>query len=178
MKALALALAAGAAILPAQAHAEVIGASPTGFAVGGSAVATGHTPEEAWYLLIEPAAWWSGAHTWSGDAANLRLDPRAGGCFCEDLAQGGSAQHMRVIYAAPGEMLRMDGALGPLQGEGVTGTLTVALAAAPGGTEISWTYVVGGHARFALSDMAEPVDGVIGEQLHRMVSQLINPAPR
>ena len=83
---------------------------------------------------------------------------------------------MRVIYAAPGERLRMSGALGPLQSEAVIGTLTIDLSSAPGGTEVSWTYVVGGNARFALPEVAGAVDMVLGEQMRRLVSNLESPA--
>src|SRR3546814_9802807 len=36
-------------------------------------------------LLSQPGRWWNGAHSYSGSAANLRLEPVAGGCFCEAL---------------------------------------------------------------------------------------------
>lgn len=173
MKALRLALATGllsgalASATPAQ--AEVVQASANAFTVRGAAT-TSRSIADLWYALVEPAGWWNGEHTWSGDALNLRLEPEAGGCFCEDLAQGGSVEHMRVIYAAPGEMLRMSGALGPLQGEGVTGTLTIELTAAGGGSELSWTYVVGGNARVPLSQVAADVDMVLAEQFNRLAN--------
>lgn len=175
--AFAASLVLGALAGAVPAHAEVLQSSPAGFVVGGSAT-TAASAEEVWYFLVQPAGWWNGEHTWSGDAANLRLEPEAGGCFCEDMPQGGSVEHMRVIYAAPGEMLRMSGALGPLQSEAVVGTLTVELSVAPdgsGGTEVSWTYVVGGHARLALPEAAGGVDMVLGEQLRRMVARIANP---
>ena len=77
-----------------------------------------------------------------------------------------------MVYAAPGEMLRLRGSLGPLQSEALTGTLTVTLKAVDGGTEIDWTYVVGGHARFSLQELAPVVDGVIGEQFGRLGDML------
>ncbi len=169
--ALAAGLVSGALAGAVPAQAEVVQSSATGFVAQGS-VTTAASAEEVWYFLAEPAGWWNGEHSWSGDAANLRLEPEAGGCFCEDMPQGGSVEHMRVIYAAPGEMLRMSGALGPLQGEALTGTLTIQLSAAPAGTEVSWTYVVGGHARFALPGMAGPVDMVLSEQMGRLVTNL------
>ena len=72
--------------------------------------------------------WWDPAHTWSGSARNLKLEPKAGGCFCEKLADGGSVQHGRVIFAQPGKLLRLEGALGPLQDMAVTGVLSFNLA--------------------------------------------------
>ena len=62
-------------------------------------------------------------HTVSKDAANLSLELRAGGCFCERLKDGGSVQHLQVAYTAPWAGLRLRGALGPLQMEGVDGAL-------------------------------------------------------
>lgn len=160
------------ACFPAAAQAEVVEAGPGGFTVGG-AVPVAATMSETWDGLAHPARFWNPAHSWSGDAANMTLEPVAGGCFCEALpASGGSVEHARVIYAAPGEMLRLRGALGPLQAEALTGTLTVTLKAADGGTEIAWEYVVGGHARFALTDLAPVVDGVIGEQFGRLADGL------
>jgi hypothetical protein len=43
------------------------------------------------------------------------------------LKDGGSVEHLQVVYAAPGQGLRLRGALGPLQTEGVDGTLSWAL---------------------------------------------------
>ena len=47
--------------------------------------------------------WWDPSHTWSGSAKNLTFEPKAGGCFCEKLADGGSVQHGRVIYRPAGK---------------------------------------------------------------------------
>ena len=52
------------------------------------------------------------------DAKNLSIDARPGGCFCEKLPNGGGVEHARVVYVAPREVLRLSGALGPLQGVG------------------------------------------------------------
>jgi len=77
-----------------------------------------------------------------------------------------------VIYAAPGERLRMVGALGPLQSEAVSGTLTIDLSDAPGGTLVSWTYVAGGYSREPMAQMAASLDMALGEQMRRMVALL------
>jgi len=179
MTRLRLALAASllSCAFAAPAQAEVIESSAAGFVVSGSAT-TAASAEEIWYSLVQPAGWWTGEHTWSGESRNLRLDAEAGGCFCEDMPQGGSVEHMRVVYSAPGEMLRMTGALGPLQGEGLAGTLTIELSTAPGGTEVGWVYVVGGHARFPLTEVAGTVDMVLGEQMRRLVAGVERPEVR
>jgi hypothetical protein len=63
----------------------------------------------------------------------------------------------------------MRGSLGPLQGEALTGVLTVTLEPVDEGTRLAWTYVVGGYARYPLPDIAPAVDGVIAEQMTRIV---------
>ena len=162
----------------------MIESSATGFTTS-STVTVAATPAQAWDTLGHPARYWSSQHSWAGNAANLTLDPVAGGCFCERWPgrngnrQPGSAEHMRVLNSAPFELLRMRGALGPLQSEALTGVLTVTLKPVAGGTEITWEYVVGGHARFDLPGIASAVDGVLGEQLGRLADLLGRPrAPR
>lgn len=171
-------LAPAAALLAAAsaAHAKVDESAAAGFTVTETATVAA-SPDKAWNGLTQPALWWNGEHNWSGDAKNLTLDPTAGGCFCERLPASsahpaGSVEHMRVIYSAPGQMLRLSGALGPLQSEALTGTLTITLKPVAGGTEIAWTYVVGGHARFDLAELAPDVDQVLGEQLGRLADLL------
>ena len=160
------------------ARAEVVKASETGF-VTQSTASVKAGPEFAWDMLVQPARWWNPDHSWSLDGNNFRLEPVAGGCFCETLPGGGSVEHMRVIQAVPGKMLRMSGALGPLQSEALDGTLTIELAPDNGATKITWTYVVGGYARYPLEDIVIPVDMVQSEQLQRLAGLLVrgDPAP-
>lgn len=47
-------------------------------------------PAAAYRALVRIPSWWDPAHTWSGSAKSLSLDPKAGGCLCEKLAGGGS----------------------------------------------------------------------------------------
>lgn len=161
--------AIAAAVFPSAAAAEVVQSSPNGFVVREGAVVKAG-PEFVWATLAEPARWWNKEHSWSGDATHLTLDPRAGGCFCETLPNGGSVEHMRVIQSAPRRMLRLKGALGPLQGEAIDGVLTVELKPVNGATSIEWTYVAGGYARFPLEDIAQAVDMVLGEQSTRLAA--------
>jgi hypothetical protein len=109
-----------------QAAAEVKSVAANGFEVATTATIAA-PPDRVYAALGEIGRWWSSSHTFSRDAANLRMELRAGGCFCEQLKDGGSVQHLQVIYAAPGIGLRLRGALGPLQMEGVDGTLSWAL---------------------------------------------------
>ena len=175
---LAIALAAACGLTAHAAQAEVVQSSADGFVTSDSIVVP-QSPAEVWERLVHPEDWWNGEHSWSLDASNFSLDPRAGGCFCEALPGGGSVEHMRVLHAAPGSLLRMSGALGPLQSEALDGTLTIALTPDNGATKITWTYVVGGYARYPLEDIAIPVDMVQSEQLQRLAGLLVrgDPAP-
>ena len=159
-------------------HAEVVSTEGDMFVVAHEA-ATAASTMDTWIALTKPGEWWSSSHTWSADAANMTLTPQAGGCFCERIPEGtekllleGSVQHMVVVQAYPERTLRMRGGLGPLQGEPAEGVLTITLKAVNGGTAIRWEYVVGGPMRFEVPTIAKAVDGVIGEQLERLVAHL------
>lgn len=162
------------------ASAEVIDPTETGF-VSRLAVEVKAAPADVWKSLIAPNLWWNKAHTYSGDAANLYLDAQAGGCFCEKLPLGkdaapnsrnGSAEHMRVIHAAPGRVLRLSGGLGPLQSEPVGGVLTVTLKPTVAGTRILWEYVVGGFMRYKVVEIAPAVDKVLTGQLASLAAHV------
>lgn len=163
--------------MAAPAHAEVTAKGESGFVIHLEADVA-QPPAAVWPVLISPAKWWSGEHTYSRDSANLFLDAQASGCFCEllpkpqDAPEGqrrGSVEHMRVLAARPGVALRMAGALGPLQGEALNGTLTITLGGTKEGTHLVFDYVVGGYSRFKLEEIAPAVDKVLGEQLTRLV---------
>ncbi len=167
-----------AAAMAGPAQGEVIAKSDAGFVTRATATVA-KPPIEAWLALIAPAKWWNKAHSWSGDSANLYLDPQATGCFCEFLplpkdappnTRRGSVEHMHVIHSDPGKVLRMSGALGPLQGEAVNGTLTVTLKPVEGGTRLLFEYVVGGYMRFKTDEIAPAVDGVLKGQLDRLAT--------
>ena len=147
--------------------AEVKSATPNGFEV--ASIVTIAAPADRVYSAFgEIGHWWSSSHTFSRDAANLSLELRAGGCFCERLKDGGSVQHLQVVYAAPGQGLRLSGALGPLQMEGVDGTLAWTLKPVEGGTSVTQSYVVGGYIRSGMEQWAPRVDRVLDEQLQRL----------
>jgi uncharacterized protein YndB with AHSA1/START domain len=153
-----------AAILSAPASAAVVADNPAGFAIEHETIIAA-TPARVYAALGRPAAWWSNSHSWSGNASNLSLDLRPGGCFCEQLPGGGGVEHARVVMAWPGKLLRLSGALGPLQSEALAATLTWELKPAAGGTAVKLTYVVAGFARTTRAALPGAVDGVLGEQL-------------
>ena len=174
------ALFVGVPAVPAA--AEVVSTGDDSFVTRAEAVVEAD-PKQTWLALISPSRWWSSDHTWSGDAANLSLMPQAGGCFCERIPEvedaeritlEGSVEHMRVIQAYPEVALRMDGALGPLQSEPVTGILTIAISEVDAGTRIVWEYNVGGSMRYPVATISEAVDGVMSLQLSGL-AELLGP---
>jgi uncharacterized protein YndB with AHSA1/START domain len=166
------------ALLPATTcRAAVDQVAPNGFLVKHE-VAIAAPPAEVWDALVEKVGqWWSPAHTWSGDAANLSIDARPGGCFCESLPYGGGVEHLRVVYVAPRRMLRMAGALGPLQSSGLTGHLTITLTEDGAGTKVALAYSVGGFLEYGFDAMAPAVDGVLVEQMERLAAFVETGAP-
>jgi uncharacterized protein YndB with AHSA1/START domain len=142
--------------------------APTGFVVTHRHEVKA-TPHRVWEALGEIDKWWNGSHSWSGQAANLSLATQAGGCFCERWGAN-SVAHARVIHAVEDRMLRLEGSLGPLQALAATSILTFALAPKDGGTALVVTYRVAGSESAGLQQLAAPVDGVIGEQVRRLVA--------
>ncbi|MEO1168904.1 MAG: SRPBCC family protein [Pseudomonadota bacterium] len=161
-----LLLAAFCFATPAAAEVTI---SDQGFATSNSATVSA-TPEEVWAALIEPSRYWNGDHSWSGDAANFSLEPVAGGCFCETWGEGNSVEHMRVVMVQPGSILRLAGALGPLQSEGLAGALTWQLEPVDGGTRITQTMSVGGHMQFDRESFPPIVDSVVRQQLEGLAA--------
>jgi uncharacterized protein YndB with AHSA1/START domain len=158
-----------ALIIFSSAHAEVLETRENGFVIEAAVLAEA-TPVAVYRKLVKVAGWWDPAHTWSGSARNLQLSPQAGGCFCEKLADGGSVQHGRVIFAQPGKLLRLEAALGPLQDMAVTGVLSFKLAPDGAGTRIKMTYRVAGVLSMDSAKLAPLVDQVMGIQLGRLRS--------
>lgn len=159
-----------AAILGAAAAASSVGAvkdaGDHSFALE-SGVLVEATPDAAYQALVRVSAWWDSAHSWSGESKNLTLDARAGGCFCEKLADDGFVEHARVLFAQPGKLLRMEGALGPLQEMAVKGVLTFTLAREDARTRVTMTYRVAGQFSMAPAQLAPIVDQVLTSQLER-----------
>jgi uncharacterized protein YndB with AHSA1/START domain len=150
-------------LLASPAAAEVVRTSDAGFAIQHKLTISA-PPEKLWETLVHPERWWDGAHTYSGTAANLGLDARPGGCWCEKTATGG-VEHMRIVYLARGDTLRMIGGLGPLQAMPVNAVMTITLKPAGTGTELTAGYAVAGPG---LAGVAAPVDAVLAGQWARL----------
>jgi hypothetical protein len=164
-----LAAVAAMAGLPAVAHAEVVDQGPGGFTIRHQ-VGIEAPAGEAFATLLELSAWWDPDHTYTGDASALSLNPVVGGCWCETFPEGGGVEHMRVVYLAPAQsVIRFQGGLGPLQGMGATGAMTITVRASEDrdGSVATLTYVVMGYSAAGLDQMAGPVDFVLGQAMER-----------
>jgi uncharacterized protein YndB with AHSA1/START domain len=168
MRSIHVTLAILFAILVAPLRGAVIESTAAGFIVRNTA-AINAPPANVYAVLTDKVGgWWDPAHTFSHDARNLSLDARAGGCFCERLPDGGGVEHMRVVYASPGKLLRLTGAIGPLQEAALVGTMTWTLLQAGSGTTVELSYTVGGFRAGGFRDMPTVVDGVLRGQLARL----------
>lgn len=152
--------------------AEVKDSAANGFTLE-NAVEVPFDAGTVWNALIgDVDRWWPKDHTWWGAKSRLRIVPRAGGCFCE-IAGERQAQHMEVVFAEPGKLLRMTGGLGPLQGMGVDGVLEFRLVeAGEGGTRVTLFYRAGGYTPDDLAKFAPIVDQVQAMQLRGLADFL------
>jgi hypothetical protein len=155
---------------PVVPRAEVVARGPTGFQLR-YAVASPLPPQAAYERFLAIGRWWSDAHTYSGKAAALRIDPVPGGCWCETLPNAGGVRHMTVAFVMPGKALMFEGGLGPLLSMGVHGTLSVGFKARDAGSEVAVNYNVSGFAPADMEKMADLVDQVLTEQLGRFAAQ-------
>jgi len=158
--------------------AEVVDSSAVGLRIHNEATVHA-TPAAVYAALVNHIGdWWNPEHSFSGDAHNLSLEAKPNGCFCEKLPGGGGVRHQTVIYVAPGKELRLSGAIGPLQPEGIAATMTWRLTPADGGTKLELIYSLGGYFPGGLSRMAGPVDGVLLQQLTRLKSYVETGTPQ
>jgi hypothetical protein len=157
----ALLLAAASA-----ASAEVVDVGDNGFATR-QTVTVSADAAKAWTAAVDVGKWWDPEHTYSRDSANMSIEARPGGCWCEKLPGKAGVRHMTVVFADPGKLLRFDGGLGPLQSLAVAGVMTWSFTPAEKGTEVELTYLVGGYNRGGFKDLAPGVDAVLRAQLER-----------
>jgi uncharacterized protein YndB with AHSA1/START domain len=156
-----------AAAFASAARAEVVDSQANGFMVR-EIQSIAAPPAKVWDAMGRIGAWWNPQHTYDNDSSRLSLTLKPGGAFSEALGTDGGVMHMTVIYARPPKMLRMEGALGPLQLYGVAGHMTWDLKATGATTTVVLTYDVGGHAPGGLGQFSGPVNEVVGEQLLRL----------
>lgn len=144
------------------AQAEVIASAANGFSIKHEFEIQAPV-SQVYRNLSRIGNWWPSDHTWSGDAKNLSLQLRPGGCFCEKLENGG-VEHMHIIYLRQNTEVRMSGALGPLQKLGAEGRLGIKFDAISNNTKMTITFDVGGFAPDGLDKLAPIVNMVIGQQ--------------
>ena len=155
--------------LAGSAAADVTSSAPGGFTVAHELVVSADRRTTYNAAVESVSAWWNGDHTITGDAARLSIDPRAMGCFCEILDDGGAVVHLVVTFVNRDVILRLTGGLGPLGLMGVAGNMTWEFFDTDGGgTRLRWTYAVGGYRDGGLDAVAQPVDAVIGDALSRL----------
>lgn len=142
--------------------------TPTGFLVKFEISVNAPAAKVYDALVTQIGSWWDPEHTYSGDAKNLSIDARPGGCFCEKLPNGGGIEHLRVIYAAPPKVLRFSGALGPLQASGLAGSMTWKLTSGANNTRVELSYSVGGFMEGGFEKIAPGVESMLRQQFDRL----------
>lgn len=126
-------------------------------------------PAALWERLVHPARWWNPAHTYSGDARNLSLQPDAGGLWREDW-DGGAVAHGSVLLWQPPHTLRLAAPFGPLQGLGVHAVWTITITAQGDGSQVSFDETASGPPGANFKQLATAVDGVKTEALRRLLA--------
>ena len=147
------------------AAAEVVERHADGFTLRFE-VAMETTPEDLLGSLGEIGKWWDGAHSYSGDAANMTLAMQPGGCFCEALTDGTAFEHGRVVSINPATGVLLNAPLGPLKATATKADLGFGWASGNRGWTVVMTFMVEGPG---LGAFADPVDGVMGGAFARYV---------
>jgi uncharacterized protein YndB with AHSA1/START domain len=126
-------------------------------------------PEALWARFVEPASWWHPDHTYSGDAGNLSLAPRAGGLWLEQW-EGGSVIHGSVLYVENGKSMRLYAPFGPLQGLGVYTVWTITVSPEGSGSKVVFDEISSGPPSADLGEVAKAVDYVKTEAMTRLTA--------
>ena len=169
-----------AALAPSRAPAEVVDSASNGFVVK-ITVTIKAAPDEVYRRIVRNVGdWWDSEHTFSHDSHNLSIEEKPMGCFCEKLPNNGGVRHMQVVYLAPGKVLILNGALGPLNFIAATGNMVFQLSPGDGGTKLDVTYSVTGYQKAGMTTWVAPIDRVLGEQITRLKNYIEqgNPAPK
>ncbi|HYI43016.1 MAG TPA: ATPase [Sphingomicrobium sp.] len=155
-------------VTPAVASAEVVSSGPNAFHLR-QTYTVAAAPSAAFSSFGQIAKWWSADHTYSGDAAKLSMQMRAGGCFCEQLP-GGGIEHLRVSYIDAPKRVVLTGALGPLLYQAVAGVMDVQIEATGTGSKVTMEYKAAGFASGGADKLAPLVDAVLAEQMKRFTA--------
>ncbi len=164
----ASALALAAAVTATPATAEIVSRTPDGFTLRFTRTAMADAAAVPASLTALPL-WWDGAHSYTGEAANLSLDLKPGGCWCEKMPDGSDFDHGRTVSVAADRIL-FHAPFGPLRGRATRADLTMTWAEAASGRVLTWTFEVEGPG---VGAMAEAVDGVMDAGFRRWSNWLI-----
>jgi uncharacterized protein YndB with AHSA1/START domain len=156
------------ATMASPAQAAVIKSAPDGIVSESSAV-IGVKPARMWRALTNWSNWWDKAHSYSGKAEAIHLDPRGGGLLLERWDKN-SVQHAVVLSAVAPSSLRMSGGFGPLQALPVNAILEFSLRGEGSGTRLTMTYRVAGTTANNLDTLAVPVGNVMSEGFSRLLN--------
>jgi len=159
------------------AHGEVLDAAVNGFTIRHQVQIAADRNAVYQAVVDDIGVWWNGDHTVSGDAANLYLDARPQGCFCERLGEDAGLVHLSVSFVNPGVILRLTGGLGPLGLMGVAGNMTWEFESSEQGTLMTLQYAVGGYMADGLDSLAVPVNGVLVEAVTRLARYVETGSP-
>mgnify|MGYP003673037717 CR=1 FL=1 len=149
------------------AAAEVVERHDDGFTLRMSAPASAGWGQ-AFFAVGDVDRWWNADHTYSSDASNLSLPLEPGACFCEQMDDGSTFEHGRVIAVDARHGVRLEAPLGPLKGRATRASLTFGWNNTVGNDQIlTLTYIVEGEG---LGPMAGPVDQVLTDQFARWIA--------
>jgi hypothetical protein len=152
---------------PAVCPGEVVDVGQNGFTVRETITLDAPASRAYAVLVDEVGKWWDSEHTFSRSAANLSIETKPQGCFCEKLPGQGGVRHLTVVMVAPGKMIRFEGGLGPLQAMGLAGSMTWSVQPAEKGTAVEARYMVGGYNPAGFKDLSTIVDSVLRAQWDR-----------
>jgi hypothetical protein len=150
-------------------YADVIKSSDDGFIIQHS-ITVAHDKATVFKAMTSNVGqWWSPDHSFSGDAGNMSIDAV---CFCERWGDN-LVRHLDTTIWMENSKVVMEGGLGPLKELGLSGTMVWFLVSNENaGTTISWKYHVYGFSETGLAELATAVDGVLKQQIDRLVNHL------
>jgi len=161
-------LIAAFALLAQPAAAEVVARSENAFTLRFATTVAADADRIPASLEALPE-WWDGAHSHTGDAANLSLDLAPGGCWCEKMPDGTDFDHGQTKTVGPDRVL-FHAPFGPLRGPATRADLEMTWAQGADGLTLVWTMTVEGDG---VGAMADPVDGVMGAGFRRWAQHLV-----
>lgn len=164
----AILIAASLALMAQPASAEVVARSENGFTLRFVTTVAADADRIPASLEALPL-WWDGAHSYTGDAGNLSLDLRPGGCWCEKMPDGTDFDHGRTTSVGP-ERILFHAPFGPLRRPATKADLELTWREEADGLTLVWTMTVEGTG---VGAMADPVDGVMGAGFQRWTRHLV-----